>query len=401
VITTTPRKALAAALAAGALLTGCAGTDGTDDAPATGATSEEEVPHGYVAGAEETAEPQYRLVVADSATGAVGVVDLTTEETHPADPVDGVEGIATDGRFAFLRTPGAVHVVDSGAWSVDHGDHVHYYRTAPGTVGAVDGDRPAGAHTDTAVTALSFGDGSVQLLDREALEEGRLSATATIEGGTALPHAGHLLLAAGDSVTVTNRDGTAQATVGEPCADATAEAVTRRGALFGCADGALLVDAADDGTFTGERIPYPHAVQEEDRAREFTRRAGSDTLTAPAGETGVWVLDVTERAWTLLETGPVSAVNAVGDGTTVLALTADGVLHAYDQHSGAETASRALLTELTEPPAAPVIEIDTGRAYVNDPAARAVHEIDYNDDLRLARTFALDLTPDLMVETGR
>ncbi len=48
-----------------------------------------------------------------------------------------------------------------------------------------------------------------------------------------------------------------------------------------------------------------------------------------------------------------------------------------------------------------VIEVDTSRAYVNDPVARKVYEIDYNDDLRLARTFALDFAPSLMVETGR
>ncbi|PBO17490.1 hypothetical protein CLM83_17810, partial [Streptomyces albidoflavus] len=47
------------------------------------------------------------------------------------------------------------------------------------------------------------------------------------------------------------------------------------------------------------------------------------------------------------------------------------------------------------------IEVDTGRAYVNDPGARKVYEIDYNDRLRPARTFPLSLTPTHMVETGR
>ena len=48
-----------------------------------------------------------------------------------------------------------------------------------------------------------------------------------------------------------------------------------------------------------------------------------------------------------------------------------------------------------------VIEVDTTRAYVNDAAARKVYEIDYNDKLRLARTFSLGFAPTYMVETGR
>ena len=50
---------------------------------------------------------------------------------------------------------------------------------------------------------------------------------------------------------------------------------------------------------------------------------------------------------------------------------------------------------------APVIEVDRSRAYLNDPKGKRVYEVDYNDDLRVARTFDLDIRPSLMVETGR
>ncbi|MFD2400153.1 hypothetical protein ACFSVJ_29850 [Prauserella oleivorans] len=49
----------------------------------------------------------------------------------------------------------------------------------------------------------------------------------------------------------------------------------------------------------------------------------------------------------------------------------------------------------------PVILVDTSRAYVNDPGGRRVYEVDYNDRLRIARTFDLDVTPSHVVETGR
>jgi hypothetical protein len=96
----------------------------------------------------------------------------------------------------------------------------------------------------------------------------------------------------------------------------------------------------------------------------------------------------------------------------VLTLGADGTLRSWDAGTGEETAATALLAEPppgdggdgrdgAEPRPGPVIELDASRAYVNDPAAGVVHEIDYHDALRVARTFTLDITPDLMVETGR
>ncbi|MDT0443816.1 hypothetical protein RM779_14635 [Streptomyces sp. DSM 41886] len=405
-ISSTTTRALGAVLAAGALLlTGCA--DGSDDKEEGEAPAEETTPHGYVEGAEETAEAQQRLVLAEADSGATAVLDLTTEEVVEVEATGPVTGIHGDGRFAYLASGAAggeeVNVVDGGSWMVDHGDHVHYYKAEARGIGTLPGS-PTGAHTDAAVTAVSFADGSATLLERAALEDGELAETGTVEtAGPVVPYAEHLLVPAGgqDAVEVLDREGNAAATVAEPCPEPSGQAVTRRGVVFGCADGALLV-SEEEGTFTGEKIPYPEGVTEAERAGEFTHRAGSDTLAARAGDTGVWTLDLASGTWTLIETGPVAAVNAVGDGATVLTLTEDGELHAYDSGDGRRTASTPLLAEpLAADGTVPVIEIDTSRAYVNDPAAGVVHEIDYNDDLRLARTFELGFAPDHMVETGR
>ena len=296
-----------AVLATVLLLTGCA----AEEPPPA-------VPHGYVEGAEETAEAQSRLVLADD-DGAVRVLDLITEEVTELGPVDGVDAIRGDGRYAHLTDGDTTHVVDSGGWMVDHGDHVHYYRTEP----------------------------------RMASE-----APEPVEA---------------------------------PCPDAGAPRETRRGTVFACTDGAVLVD---DGTRT--EIPYP--ATQAPPAEELRHRGGSTTLAGISAGHGVWVLDVTAKTWTLLRTGPVVAANTAGEGTPLLTLTADGVLHAHDIATGAETAATPLLTDRT---GAPVIEVDPTRAYVNDPAARKVHEIDYNDNLRVARTFPLDIAPAHMVETGR
>ncbi|PRY02507.1 hypothetical protein [Allonocardiopsis opalescens] len=393
----------ATAVGTGLLLAGCGGQ--AAPAPAESA----EVPHGYVEGAEETAEPQSRLVIADTGTGAVRVLDLITEEVVDAGTVEGVAGISGDGRFAYLTTAdrGGAHIVDSGAWTVDHGDHSHYYRTDVAPVGAVTGEGPGAVATDSAVTAVGFGDGTVALLDRPALEDGSVTEAATIDAGTpapaAVPFGQQVLVPGADgAVRVHGRDGAPVSELPEPCPEPRGHALTRHAAVFGCADGALVV-GEDDGAFTAEKIRFADPVPDGERPETFTSRPASSTLVAPAGEDGIWVLDTEAGGWERFAADALVAVNAVGAGGPVLALTEDGVLRALDPETGEETARTELLAAPVEAGAgpAPVIQVDTSRAYVNDPASGTVYEIDYNDELRVARTFELEISPDLMVETGR
>ncbi|MEV7084548.1 hypothetical protein AB0O07_01375 [Streptomyces sp. NPDC093085] len=407
------------------LTTGCA-TDGTPAAGRTpapaGSGTGEPVPHGYVEGAEETAEQQSRLVLADAA-GTVRVLDLTTEDLTTLPGTGAVRGLTTDGRFAYVATDTGAQIVDAGAWMVDHGDHVHYYRAEIRPAGAVSGPGPVvSVHTDPVVTAVSFTENparpvtSARLFDRTALERGRPGTGRALPGSTAaeaVPYQEHLVVpgtgADHDRVEIRDRAGARVATPDETCAEPSGTALTRRGVVIGCADGALLVYADGGSGFTAQKIPYGSAgsagsagadVPKAERATAFRHRAGSTTLTAPAGPDAAWVLDVTERRWHRIETGPVAALNTAGESTPLLALGTDGRLSAYDIATGKRTATTRLLTPPATGPA-PVIEVDTSRAYVNDPAARKVHEIDYNDHLRRARTFSLPLTPAHMVETGR
>ncbi|MCA1189287.1 hypothetical protein LCD36_23010 [Saccharopolyspora sp. 6T] len=95
-------------------------------------------------------------------------------------------------------------------------------------------------------------------------------------------------------------------------------------------------------------------------------------------------------------------MNAVGEGGPLLALTADGVLHAHDPETGEQTAETRVTARPVDPAGPlPVILVDTSRAYVNDVATGTVHEIDYNDSLRQARRFELGGQATHVVETGR
>ncbi len=130
-----------------------------------------------------------------------------------------------------------------------------------------------------------------------------------------MPYEEHLLAFANQGGTtelvVLDRKGERVASPDVACEAPGGDGVTRRGVILGCADGALLV-RAQDGAFTAEKIPYGKHVPEEERATAFRHRPGSDTLTALAGGDAVWVLDVAERNWKRVETGPVVAANTAG-----------------------------------------------------------------------------------------
>ncbi|MFJ3670240.1 hypothetical protein ACIPSE_27675 [Streptomyces sp. NPDC090106] len=428
-----PAFSCAALLTTALLTAGCAGS--SDAKSGAGQPSSSATPHGYVEGAAEAAEQQSRLLLADSGTGDTRVLDLITGELHETASRSGVTDLTTDGRFGYFQAADGTQVLDGGAWMVDHGDHVHYYSARIQQVGEFPSDTGTGSGTgsgsgtvegsgtgtdtgmrirsDAGVTVVTAADGTADVYPRADLEKADLGTPDRLPGsyaGAVVPYAEHLvaLVRDGDDpakAVVLDRSGTRVATLPSACEQPQGDAVTRRGIVLGCADGALLV-REDDGTFTAEKIPYGEDVPKPERATGFRYRPGSTTLTAPAGKDAVWVLDVTERAWTRVETGPVVAANTAGEGAPLVVLETDGALHGYDVSTGERTTvTERLLTDdlkaVAGDAATPVIEIDRSRAYLNDPAGKRVYEIDYNDSLRVARTFDLDIRPSLMVETGR
>ncbi|MEU2261563.1 hypothetical protein ABZ557_15025 [Streptomyces sp. NPDC019645] len=389
------------------LTTSCAGQDGTTSAPKANPSAS--APHGYVEGAQEKAEQQSRLLLNDPATGDTRVLDLVTGKTHKASRTTGATELTTDGRFGYFHTADGTHVLDGGAWMVDHGDHVHYYRAAIRDVGRLPADPGTEVRSDAAVTAVTDADGRTRIYRRAGLEKGKVGSARTLPGthaGAVVPYAEHLLSVTEDGkVVVYDRQGERAASPDEECENPNGDAVTRRGVVLGCADGALLV-REDDGTFTAEAIPYGSDVPAAERATAFRHRPDSDTLTAPAGKRAVWVLDVSERTWARVKTGPVVSANTAGEGSVLIVLETDGALHGYDIATGKQVSrTKRLVTGTSETGTAvhapPVIEVDRSRAYLNDQKGKRVYEIDYNDNLRVARTFDLDVEPALMVETGR
>ncbi|MYS66555.1 hypothetical protein GTW66_21795 [Streptomyces sp. SID5473] len=390
-----------------ALATGCTAGGGSGNEPGP----PDPAPHGYVEGAEESAEQQSRLVVSESTTGRTRVLDLITGKRHTVPAVEGVTALTTDGRFGYFHTSGGVLVLDSGAWTVDHGDHVHYYRADIRTVGRIATRGVARIGSDEALTAVTTPEQGTTLHPRGDLEKRKTDAALSLPGRhtAVIPFRAHLLAVpgpGGTGISVLDRQGRQKEVLATSCRDPRGDAVTRRGVVLGCADGAVLI-RLQGGKFSAVGIPYPEDVPVDERARDFRSRPGSDTLTALAGDTSVWVLDVAERTWKRVETGPVLAANTAGEGAPLLALGTDGTLRGFDIETGEHTARAALGAAPSRDGAragqagVPDIAVDHSRAYISDPEGRRITEIDYNDSLRIARSFDLDIRPDLMVETGR
>ncbi len=115
------------ALSATACTTG--GSAGRSDEPSPDRSSTAR-PHGWVEGASEAQEPQLRLL-AVSASGTTTLHDLLGGAATSLDAVDAPAHSATDGRFLVTSDADRTTITDGGAWTVDHGDHTHYYTADP------------------------------------------------------------------------------------------------------------------------------------------------------------------------------------------------------------------------------------------------------------------------------
>lgn len=385
--------------------TGC-GTSSADEVSADSGKD-----HGAVDGAQEVAEPQLHLTTID-ADGAVAQLDLIEGSSAEVGTIGSPSAVDSDGRYLFATTADGVEIVDSGVWTWDHGDHFHYYRGEPTVLGTVEGGGRATVATGPLSTAGATGvffhdSGEAVLLDNEALADGEVRELFRLE---AEPHAG-LVAPFGDGALVTVVEGGEVAglsyhdadgdAAGEqiPCAQASGTITTRVGVVVGCADGAVLATETD-GKPSFERIDYPQGASAP-RAMSFDGRKSRPTVAALSGKTGIWLLDTRERTWSHLDAGvPLRQVVAADDEDGhVLALDTTGRIRVFAAEGGKQLAATEPLVNPSD--AGVDLVVDQERAYLNVPAEGVVHEIDYADKARIARTLETPTAPVFFTETGR
>ncbi|MBN9177477.1 MAG: ABC transporter [Microbacterium sp.] len=401
------RAALFSTLIAAMALSGCAGT--TAPAMPGAATSASDpastgTAHGVVAGAEEVSEPPLALLSVDAA-GAVGLVDLLTGEASELGAAGTPSALASDGRYGFVTTPDGVAIVDSGRWSWNHGDHFHFYLAPPRVIGTVPGAGVAtvtwGILSTAGSTGIRFADsGDAVLLDNAALSRGEIVETFRLQTppgpGLIAPLHDGALVTHGEHLVYYGPGGEAT-DAAAPCAGASGAITTVAALAIGCADGALLA-TWEDGRVVFTHVPFPTDAA-ADRATAFDGRKGRPTVAALAGAAGFWLLDTRAATWQFVATrSPLVHVTAVDDADGhVVALDVEGRVRVF--RDGAELAATdPLIAAVT---AGVSLTLDGQRAYLNDPSAGLVHETDYADGARVARTLQTPTAPFFLAEVGR
>lgn len=392
--------AIGAAIAtAAALLSGC----GSPDTSSSTSPAPEATPHGYVEGAAEVSDAQVGLAYSERGSSELAIFDLAGETTETIDLSVRADSLVEDGRFVYVSDGGrALEVIDTGVWTVDHVDHVHYYRSTASSVGTVDLDAPMKSIIgDSAHTAIGTADGSITVLDRRALESGQLTVAGKFTSDAAVPFAvpyqDGFLLSRAHGVSSVDLHGNPSGALDAQCREPAGWAILRSGVAIGCEEGVLLIKHKPEGE-QSLMIPYSRDVE---RVREFHYRPRSNEAAAVAGA-GVWNVNASKQtlAYVPVEgmgAAPLVAANSPANGEFVLSLGSDGHIRATGLTDSAVIADAPVLPAGTRGP----IRLDSSRAYLADPAASVVYELDYGDGLRTARTFTVDAKPDLLLEIGR
>lgn len=395
----TNRRRVAVLAASAAVAVGC--SNGATPAAPTETSSATTGDGVAVAdGAREIDGPLTKLVLVDPASGQTSVYDAVDEVETPIGSYGPVTGLDGDGRFAYLQTGERTTVVDAGAWTFDHGDHYHYFASAPAEVATL--DLPAASvSASNSTVAVRTPTGAVQLFDLEKLGSREVEAPAGLtvppDVAAAVPYGSRLVSVAADGrMRVTGEGGTTDL-AGE-CPSVSWAMPTRRAVVFGCQSGAVRVTGGENDLAV-TAAPYP-ADAPAQRPESMEHRDRADVFAGVAAG-NVWVLDSRQRSWTLIPAEDAVATNTKGDGT-VLVLHRDGTLSATDVRTKAETARIPLFPgPIPVAGPQPVVDLDSDRAYVNNAALREIYEIDYADGLRIARTLRTEVAPGLMVEAGR
>ena len=376
-------------------ITSCA----SDARPAPAAEATTDAHDVGAGGAAEVSAPALALVIAD-ADGAVTLLDLETEERTPlAEPSTGVERIDSDGRLIFVAHDSTVDVIDSARWTVPHGDHTHSFLGDAGLIGSIDG---AGVHVHAGEQSATVQlGGEVVVLPHEDLSLENAVRLDIAADGPVLAFAGHLLAPSGGVIEVHDDLGDLSSGSGVPCAGVSDADITRVGAVFTCADGAVLFTREVGGAVAGEHIPTPPGAS---AAAALAGRTGRPDLAGVAGDQGAWLLDVRQRTWTLLPSEvPLLRAVAVGDDESrTIAVDAAGRALIIGQDGAVLARTEPLVAaSLADPASLDRLQliVDARHAYLTDPAAGAVYELDHTDDLRLARTFT-DLDPWFVQQVG-
>ena len=345
------------------------------------------------------------------------VLERDTLEPVKILPVEGFVRVnaAGDARHVFVSTEEGFRLLDTGVEAEAHGDHEHYRATGDPAFGKTYEAAAPGHVTvsDDRTVLFGDGDGSIRVLD-SADPTAVLETTSTPDPhhGVAVNLGGDLLHTEGTTEgrsTVVLRhgvDGDEKAST-DDCPGVHGEATAADGrAVVGCEDGVVVVDR---GTIT--------KVSSPDAYGRIGNQAGSPASPVVLGDYKVdpdaelerperiSLIDTETGKLRLVDLGTSYTFRSLGRGPAgeALVLGTDGALHVIDPETGKVTDRIVVIDPWKEPldwqRPRPTLEVDGDTAWVTEPSASTVHEVDLSAG-RVIRSVELPGVPNEIVSAG-
>ena len=402
------------------LLAGCAG--GTSSAgssePSAGASSGDSNASASQSPIVEGKGPSTRLAI--TYDGGVMVYDGKDMKLLQDIHKDGFLRLndAGDNRHLIVADGSSYTFLDTGAWSVAHGDHSHYYTTAPSlSTLSLQADHTGHVIADNGkVAAFADGTGTFDVYDPANLVSNKRTATNLETKQVKLPNPHHgfaiplpndqYLVAVGDSKTRTGAavvDANGKTiTENKECPGVHGEAIARDNTFtIGCTDGVLIYR---DGTFTkvtNPQDPYSRSGNQAGTADSPYVLADYKTdkdakLERPEKFAIIDTVARTREVYSLPK-GVSYTFRSMGRGPNgeALLLTTDGKLRIYDPANGTELGSVQLMNTWTESETwqdpRPALWVDGKTAYVTDPETKKLHAVSLSDDSHPKTLMSIDL----------
>ncbi len=362
----------------------------------------------------EAASATPRLAVTHD--GGVMVVDVTSGEVVADEPLDGFvrASAAGDGRHVLVSGAGGWQALDLGSWSHEHGDHGHHYTGEPGLTGArFEAVEPGHVVAHEGITTLfDDGTGTITAFEPEDLAEGvpETTTTSTDEAhhGVAVRLADrNLLMTVGDEesrsgVRLVGPSGVVMAET-DACPGVHGEAFAGDVAVFGCEDGAVVVDGRD---ITKVSTPDAYGRIGNQAGSEVSPVLLGDYKTDPEAELErprrVSLIDTRTATLRLVDLGASYSFRSLARGPEgeALVLGTDGAIHVIDPETGMRTETIDVVERWREPvdwqQPRPTLHVVDGTAYVTDPSRDQVHVVDLARG-KVASTLELPHTPNEIV----
>jgi len=413
-----------------ALLSGCGGSD-------TKIVEREPIPIEDEHDHDDEEISQGRLLISTKDQAKVSVIDINEKSVLQEVTVSEAPSAlysSPNNRYGFIiqRTADRVDVIDSGLWQEDHGDHLHDYEQAPKQMlFSTNKSRPT-HFTGTDKQSVIFFDGNSETATPASVGVFTETDIANNTVGTLLQYTTHMHGAAqarGNYLVSTVRDAATTSTLpdrvavyrahngyfvdenilSETCPGLHGSAQNENQIAFGCTDGVLVITQTGE-TFATKKIANPTSFTGTTRVGTLLGDVAVDEFVGiAAGQffaVNTSTNTVTAINWADTSVTPAAtaiAYDFADDGELFVILDNQGKLTILNSDDWSLKARvQAITSNVTALPTGSRFELaltPTHKAYVSDPIANQIKQIDLDEAL-VSDTIQLNFVPNKLTWLG-